>query len=535
MDSPSAAETAAPTSDQPKMTREQMIGTLAGLALTLLLAALDQTIVGTAMPAIIAQLSGFDRYSWVSTSYLLTSTLAVPIFAKLSDIYGRKWFFLAGCLLFILTSALRGTSGQVNGIGLDGMNQLIVFRGLQGIGGGMIIGLIFAILGDMFSPLERARFQGLFAGVWGLASIFGPTAGGWITDHFSWRWTFYVNLPVGFLAIAVLYVSFPHLRPPGLKRQIDWAGVLSLTGCLVPLLLGLTWVSDYGWFGTRVLGLFAIAAVMLAVFIAAELRAAEPVLPLTLFADRAFALASLGGLLFGIAMFAVVVFLPLYMQAVLGVSATKSGSLLTPLMVSAVIGSMFTGQFVSKTGRYKILAIGGSLIMLAGALLMVTMDKTTPPSTVVLYMLAVGVGVGVLPPIYSMVVQHCAPPHQMGAATASAPFFRSIGSTLGAAIGGSVLLAIYHADFAKAVPAGLPERAVRAFDNPMLLPSIRPQLEAAFGRYPGGAEVLAKLMLAVKDSLMHGIRVVFIIGAVVSLVLLAVTVTLPEGEFKKRA
>src|SRR5216684_3074350 len=249
------------------LTKRQLVGTLAGLLLTLLMAALDQTIVGTAMPRIISQLNGFDRYPWVTTAYLLTSTIAVPIFAKLSDIYGRKWFFLAGTVVFVIASAFCGGAGQMLWIPGDGMLQLIVFRGIQGLGAGMIVGLLFTIIGDIFAPAERAKFQGLFAAVWGLASIFGPTLGGWITDHFSWRWIFYVNLPVGALAIGAILVEFPYFRPQGVKRSIDWWGVGTLMACLVPLLLALTWVTDYGWTSQQVLGLLAIAGVMLCAFL----------------------------------------------------------------------------------------------------------------------------------------------------------------------------------------------------------------------------------------------------------------------------
>ena len=207
------------------LTRRQLLATVAGLMLTLLLAALDQTIVGTAMPRIISQLNGFNRYPWVTTAYLLSSTISVPIFAKLSDMYGRKWFYLFGTILFVLASALCGAAGELPMLPWDGMTQLIVFRGLQGIGAGIIIGLLFTIIGDIFAPAERARYQGLFAAVWGLASIFGPTLGGWITDQFSWRWTFYVNLPVGIFAAAVIFFGFPYFRPQGVKRAIDWWGV----------------------------------------------------------------------------------------------------------------------------------------------------------------------------------------------------------------------------------------------------------------------------------------------------------------------
>ncbi len=241
------------------LTRRQLAGTLTGLVLTLLLAALDQTIVGTSEPRIIASLNGFDRYPWVTTAYLLTSTIAVPIFAKLSDIYGRKWFFLTGNILFVTASAFCGAAGEFRWVPGDGMSQLIAFRGLQGLGAGIAMGLLFTIIGDIFPPAQRAKYQGLFASVFGLASIFGPTLGGWITDQFSWRWTFYVNLPVGIVAATAILVEFPYFRPHGIQRKIDWFGVVSLAGCLVPLLLALTWVTDYGWQSQRVVSLLMVA------------------------------------------------------------------------------------------------------------------------------------------------------------------------------------------------------------------------------------------------------------------------------------
>src|SRR5579863_488973 len=227
------------TSGIVRLTRPQLVGTMLGLLLSVLLASLDQTIVGTAEPRIIAQLSGFDRYPWVSTTYLLTSTLAIPIFAKLSDIYGRKWFFMAGAGGFMFTSALCGAAGKLTFSGLDGMNQLIISRGLQGVAGGMMMSLAFTIIGDVFSPAERGKYQGFFAATYGLSSIFGPTLGGWLTDQVSWRATFYVNLPVGLIAILAIYHYFPYWHPQGVRRRIDWAGVGSLILCIVPLLLAL--------------------------------------------------------------------------------------------------------------------------------------------------------------------------------------------------------------------------------------------------------------------------------------------------------
>src|SRR5256886_7478627 len=341
------------TSGLIQLTRPQTIGTLGGLMLSMLLAALDQTIVGTAEPRIIASLSGFDRYPWVSTAYLLCSTISVPIFAKLSDIYGRKWFLLGGSAGFVLSSALCGAAGNFNSLGLDGMNQLILFREMQGICGGMMMGLTFAIIGDIFSPAERGRYQGVFSGAWGFASVFGPTLGGWLTDQISWRATFYVNLPVGVIAIAALYLYFPYWHPKDIKRHIDWAGVATLILCVVPLLLALTWVTDYGWFSSRVEGLLALSAIMLGAFLYAETKAIEPLIPLVLFREPIISMCSVGVFVVGIAMFGMIIYLPLFMQGVLGVTATKSGNLLTPMLLGIVVGTFVCGQLTLRMRSSK--------------------------------------------------------------------------------------------------------------------------------------------------------------------------------------
>lgn len=517
------------------LTRKQLIGTMAGLLLTLLLAALDQTIVGTAMPRIIAQLNGFNRYPWVTTAYLLTSTISVPIFAKLSDIYGRKWFFLSGSILFVFASALCGASGDMPWMPGDGMAQLIAFRGLQGVGAGIIVGLLFTIIGDVFAPAERARYQGLFAAVWGMASIFGPTLGGWITDKYSWRWTFYVNLPVGALAVAAIFFEFPYFRPQGIKRKIDWLGAGSLTACLVPLLLALTWVTDYGWASSRVLTLLSFSALMLVAFLFVEDRASEPLLPLWLFRDPTIAVSSIAIFIMGIGLFGVILYVPLFMQGVLGVSATHSGSLLTPLLIGAVISSVACGQIIAKTGRYRWLAIFGAVLAAIGMFLMAAMNGSTTQSQVVRNMVIAGVGLGIMQPIYTLVVQNVAPPRHMGAATAAIQFFRSIGSTVGVALFGSLLLSLYHRQFRATIPAGTPPRALVPFDNPLQLVQIRPRLEAAFGMYPGGSQLLHVLFNNVHDALIKGLHSIFLMGALLMSVAVVVNLFLREIPLKKRA
>jgi EmrB/QacA subfamily drug resistance transporter len=516
------------------LTQRQLAGTLTGLLLTLLLAALDQTIVGTAMPQIIAQLNGFDRYPWVTTAYLLTSTIAVPIFAKLSDIYGRKWFFLTGNVLFVAASAFCGGAGQFKFVPGDGMTQLIVFRGVQGLGAGIAMGLLFTIIGDIFPPAQRAKYQGLFASVFGLASIFGPTLGGWLTDQFSWRWTFYVNLPVGALAAAAILVEFPYFRPHGVQRKIDWWGVLTLTAGLVPLLLALTWVTDYGWGSQRVLSLLAAASVMLAAFLFAETRAVEPVLPLSLFRDPIIAVSTVAVFLFGMGMFGVIVYVPLFMQAVLGVSATRSGSLLTPLMLAFVVASVISGNLMSRTGRYRVLALIGAALATGGMFLMAAMDANTAQRVVIINMIFAGLGMGMAQPVYTLAVQNVAPPAQMGAATASTQFFRSIGATLGVAVFGSVMLTLYHDRFQSNIPRGTPARALTPFQNPLLLAQIRPRLETAFGAYPGGAQLLHKLLDNVRAALVYGLHAIFVMGAVLMVLAVVVNLFLREVPLRRK-
>jgi len=522
------------TSGVVPLTRPQLVGTLTGLLLGALLAAIDQTIVGTAEPRIIAQLAGFDRYPWIATAYLLTSTVSVPIFASLSDIHGRKPFFLVGATLFVATSALCGAAGWLTFLPLDGMGQLILFRGLQGVGAGMVMGLLFTIVGDIFSPAERGRYQGLFAAVWGIASIFGPTLGGWLTDQWSWRACFWVNLPVGAVAVTAIYFEFPHMKPRGSTRKLDWLGFATLIATFVPLLLALTWATEYGWTSTRVESLLALSVMMLGAFLFTETRAAEPVIPLVLFRDPIITICSICAFVLGMGMFGVIIYLPLFMQGVLGVSATQSGNLLTPLMMGAVIGSITGGQTVSRTGKYKGVAIVGSALVAAGMIVFAQMGAATPRMSVVYGMIIAGLGMGLLQPVYTIAVQNVAPRRQMGAATSSTIFFRSIGSTVGVAAFGSVMLTRYHREFAQSMPAHVPAAALPYFSNPLLLVQIRPQLEAAFGRVPGGAALLQTLLVNVKTSLTSGLHLIFVCSAIIMVLAVSLHLLLRSEPLRTR-
>jgi EmrB/QacA subfamily drug resistance transporter len=506
---------------------------MAGLLLSMLLAALDQTIIGTAEPRIIAQLSGFNRYPWVATAYLLTSTLAVPIMAKLSDLYGRKPLFMIVSSVFVLASALCGAAGAVP-LPLDGMNQLILFRAIQGIGAGGIMGLIFTIVADIFSPQERGRYQGFFSAVWGLSAIFGPTLGGWLTDQVSWRACFYVNVPVGVAAILALHMQFPSLKPRALTRTVDWAGFLTLSACVVPLLLALTWVTEYGWTAARVDLLLAMSVAMLVAFIVAERRAVEPLIPLSLFANPIIRTCAICVFLLGIGMFGVIIYLPLYMQGVMAVSATESGTLMMPMMMGTVFGTAICGQALSRLGEYKKLAVLGSVLVTLGMFDFAQMTAATPRLLVVAGMIVTGLGMGCLMPVYTVAVQNVAPPAQMGAATAATIFFRSIGATVGVAAFGSLMLTTYHRDFARVPTTGIPPETLSLFSNPVLLMQMRPELETTFSRMPGGAAVLQTLFEGVRTSLGTGLHHIFVTSAVLMTVGIGLHASLKSVRLRSR-
>src|SRR6266702_1824006 len=339
--------------EQPRYSKRDTILTMAGVLMVMLLASLDQTIVSTALPRVIADLHGFDRYTWVSTAYLLTSTVTVPIYGKLSDLFGRKPIFLFGVVIFLIGSALSGAS--------QSMNELIAFRAFQGLGAGALMPIAIAIIGDLFTPRERGKWQGLTGGVWGLSAIIGPTLGGWITQYSSWRWVFYVNLPVGILALLVLIFLMPTLRGKAQKVSIAYIGAALLVAGTVPLLLGFTFAgSQYAWLSSQIIGLLAGSLVMGVTFVIYEAwlerRDGQPILAPSLFKHSIFAVSTLVTIIFGMGLFGAVFFIPLYVQGVVGSSATNSGLVLTPLTLTLVVGSIVSGQLVSRLGKYKWLA-----------------------------------------------------------------------------------------------------------------------------------------------------------------------------------
>lgn len=408
------------------------IYTMVGVLMAMLLSALDQTIVSTAMPEIVRELNGLEHLSWVFTAYMLASTVTVPIYGKLSDIFGRRGLYLAGIVIFLLASALAGQS--------QSMAQLIAFRALQGIGGGAIMVNSFAIIGDLFSPAERGRWQGVMGGVFGLASILGPFLGGWLTDNLSWHWIFYVNLPIGLLAIAVIASTLPKIKPDTSSRSIDYWGALTIAGGLVSLLLALVWGGNqYAWNSREILSLFGAATVAFGLFAFAETKAKEPILPLDLFRNQTFLVSGLVTFLTALGMFGAIVYLPLFAQSVVGFSATNSGLALFPLMAGLITASAISGQIISKTGQYKWLAVTGMVITVLGTYLLSQLSADTTKLRLTIDMIVMGLGLGVTFPIFTIVVQNAFPHQRLGVVTAATQLFRSIGGTVGVAIMGGVM------------------------------------------------------------------------------------------------
>jgi EmrB/QacA subfamily drug resistance transporter len=504
--------------DMPRYTRREILSTMTAVLLVMLLASLDQTIVGTAMPHIVSDLNGFDRYTWVTTAYLLTSTVMVPIYGKLSDLFGRKPIFLVGVILFLVGSAASGAA--------QSMNQLIAFRAFQGLGAAALLPIAIAVIGDLFTPRERGKWQGLTGAVFGLASVLGPTAGGWITDHSTWRWVFYVNLPIGIIALLVLIFLMPTLRMQNTRKvSIDYLGAALLIAGSVPLLLGFTWAgSQYPWGSWQVISLFVGAAVFIALFILYEARLerndAQPIISPSLFTNRIFTVSVLVTMITSMGLFGSILFLPLYSQGVLGSSATNSGLLISPLMLGLVISSVISGQLVARFGKYKWIAFVGMAITIGGSLLLQRLDVNSTNTDLIIAMIVLGLGLGFSMSLYSVIVQN-AVPNKIGEATSGLTFFRSIGATIAVAAMGSVLTSAYIPGFHNAIPAALKKAlnpaVINAFNDPNVLLSADAQkkLIVDFAKLgPHGKVIYNQLLEAVKVGLTSGIHNVYVLSTV---------------------
>jgi len=415
---------------QEKSHQEIMV-IMGALMLAMLLAALDQTIVSTALPKIAVDLHGLSKLSWVATSYLLTSAIATPIYGKLGDLYGRKKLFQISIIIFLVGSALCGLSQNIE--------QLVFFRALQGIGGGGLMALILAIIGDVVPPRQRGRYQGYFGAVFAVSSVIGPLLGGLFTDHLGWRWIFYINLPLGLLALSAVAARL-HLPVHRNEHKVDYAGASLLSVAIVSMLLVSVWGGvQYPWGSAKIVGLITAAVVFTAAFIVRERHAAEPIIPLTLFRSGIFITSTLLSLLAGIAMFASILYIPQYQQIVRGNSPTESGLLMVPLVMGLLVASIFSGRYVSKTGHYRRMPIIGTAVLTLGVWLFSHLTLTTSHVVLSLWMLVIGAGLGMFMQIATLAVQNSTKREMLGTATSTVTFFRTIGSSLGGAVFGTIL------------------------------------------------------------------------------------------------
>ena len=510
---------------------------MAGVLMAMFLSALDQTVVSTALPQMVADLGGFDRYTWVSTSYLVASTSILPIVGRLTDFYGRKWFIVAAIVVFLIGSVLAGLS--------QSMTQLIIFRAIQGLGGGSIMAITFVAVGDLFPPAERGKNQGYVASVFAMSSILGPILGGLITDQLSWQWIFYINIPLGVPLIFLFIRYFPHVKPDPTRHKLDILGVATLILAVVPLMLALSWGGvQYSWGSPQVAGFMAFSAVMAGLFVFIETRAEQPIVPLHLFKNRILSSSLITIFLTGFAMFGGIIFVPLYAQGVLGQSATSTGTIMTPMMLGMVVGATVAGQALSRLGgRYRIQGLVGLGILAVGLLLISRMTAETSFGFALFSLILMGFGLGTTFPTYTIAVQNSVHPRFMGVATSSAQFFRSVGGMLGLAVLGSVLTNRFSSAFLGSVSPEAEsvlttERLEALARNPQELVNADAQasLQQTFAEAgPQGATLLEQVMESLRSALSSAIADVFSIALIVIIIAIVATLFLKEVPLRGRA
>jgi EmrB/QacA subfamily drug resistance transporter len=509
MSAPSTA-----TDEGAGFTHRQILVIMSGLMMGLFLASLDQTIVSTALPTIVGDFHRSDELSWVITAYLLASTASTPLWGKAGDLYGRKRVFQLAIIVFLIGSALCGAS--------QNMLELIVFRGLQGIGGGGLISLVFAIIGDVIPPRERGRYQGYFGAVFGVSSVVGPLAGGFAVDSLSWRYIFYINLPLG---IVALMVTNRVLRLPKRTRhvQIDWWGALLLVAGVASILLGTqSGGTDYPWGSWQIIGLFVLGVVFLAAFVAREHVAPEPILPLELFKLQVFSVCNIISFISGVAMFGALAFLPQYMQLVHGVSATASGLLLLPLLIGLLVMSISSGRYISRTGRYRWFPLAGTILVTVGLWLLTHLGAHTSLALVGLYVLVFGAGLGLFLQVLTLLVQNAVPMRLMGVGTSSVTFFRSMGGAIGASALGAVLTARIAYEF----PRYLPKATLAAGSDKVSQLIQSPDALRAVKR------TNPPLHEGIIQAYAHAIDRVFLVGMIVSVFSVVAALFVRQGKLR---
>jgi EmrB/QacA subfamily drug resistance transporter len=488
---------------------------LGAILLALLLGALDQTIVGTALPRIVTDLQGNDLYTWVVTIYLLTSTISVPFYGKLSDYFGRKPLLIFGIIVFLAGSALSGVS--------QNMTELIVFRGIQGIGAGSLFPISLAVIGDLFTPAERGKYQGLFGAVFGVAALIGPFLGGVITDNVGWHWIFYINIPVGLVSLFVVARVLPSLKRPKHALNLDWLGAIAFVAGMIPFLVGLTNKQTADWGTFEVGGLLGIGIVLIAVFLVIESRAKEPIVPLNLWRDRTYAGSLVATFFAAFGFFSATIFLPRFYQVVKGDSATVSGWELIPLLVGVIGASIISGQIVARTGKYKALLLGSISLVGIGSLLFTNLAYDTDPWVIRLWQFVLGLGIGPTLAVFTIVIQNAVPFSKLGVATSNLTFFRQIGGIVGLSIAGSY----FGGQLQQQIPQrllsnGVPQQMVTGFQGGSfdvnsvvgvggnLGQSILSQVPAAFRSQV--EPLLPKIVTSIYESIASAIGQIFWFG-----------------------
>jgi len=431
---------------------------LGAILLALFLFALDQTVVGTALPRIVTDLQGNSLYTWVVTVYLLTATISGPVYGKLSDLFGRRPIIIFAVSLFLISSVLSGLSRE--------MWQLILFRGLQGLGGGAVFPVALAVVADLYTPAERGKYLGLFGAVFGLSSLLGPGIGGFITDQFSWHWIFFVNVPLGAVALIIMWRLLPTIRRSGATRNIDYPGAVVFALAIAPFLVGLTNKQTGEWADPAVGGLILVGLAFGALFIWIESRAQEPIVPLGLFKIRAFTISVTGMFMAAFGFFGAVIFLPRWFQSVAGASATESGYNLLPLLAALIFSAIVSGQIVARVGRYKVLMFGSLLLLAAGLFMLTNLRADTDRRTLWLWMVIAGLGIGPSFAVFTLIVQNAVESTCVGVATASLTFFQQIGGTIGLTIAGTVFAGRMVTEVpAQLAGAGVPPQVIAQFSG----------------------------------------------------------------------